>query len=361
MILTFQYRIKDSVTKKNLEAMARAVNYVWNYCNETSFKALRYDSKWLSSYDLNNLTSGSSKELNLHSQTVQAIAEEYVTRRRQFKKRKLRWRGKKSLGWIPFKASGVKVFGDKVKFSGKEFRFWKTRELGKIKAGAFCQDARGRWYVNFQCEAPEQLSAGVRVIGVDLGCKDQLVCSDGEKHTRENLTKTHELKLAKAQRAGHKKQAANIHAKIAHKRKDWAHKTTTNLVKSSKIIVVGDIGSKKLMQTKMAKSIADAGFSQIKSMLAYKAIKHQIDCKIISENGTTLTCSSCLQKTGPSGLSGLSVREWECSGCHSHHDRDINAALNILRLGHQTPFGNPLPQRSRKRAWGGEDVKGLQP
>jgi IS605 OrfB family transposase len=349
MILTFQYRIKDSVTKKHLESMARAVNFVFNYCNETSFKALRYDSKWLSSYDLNNLTSGSSKELGLHSQTVQAIAEEYATRRKQFKKRKLRWRGKKTLGWIPFKASGVKVFGDKVKFSGKEFRFWKTREMGKIKTGSFCQDARGRWYVNFQCEVTEQPASGIRVIGVDLGCKDQLVCSDGEKIRRENLTKSYEVKLAKAQRARRKRQTTNIHAKIANKRKDWAHKATTSLVKSSKVIVVGDIGSKKLMQTKMAKSVADAGFAQIKSMLAYKAIKHQIDCKIISENGTTVTCSTCLQKTGPSGLSGLSIREWICKVCHSSHDRDVNAAQNILRLGHQTPIGNPLPQRLRKR------------
>ena len=350
MILTFQYRIKDSVAKKYLQVMSRAVDFVWNYCNETSFKALRYDSKWLSAYDLNNLTSGSSKELGLHSQTVQAIAEEFVTRRKQFKKRKLRWRGKKSLGWVPFKASGVKVFGDKVKFSGKEFRFWKTREMGKIRAGSFCQDARGRWYVNFQCEVAEQSTNGTRVIGVDLGCKDQLVCSDGEKISRENLTKAYEVNLAKAQRASRRKQAANIHAKIANKRKDWAHKATTSLVTSSKVIVVGNIGSKKLMQTKMAKSIADAGFAQIKSMLAYKAIKHQFDYVEINESGTTITCSTCLQKTGPSGLSGLSVREWICRACHSSHDRDVNAAQNILRLGHQTPFGNPLPQRSRKRA-----------
>ena len=350
MILTFKYRIKDSSSKRRLNDMARKVNFVWNYCNETSLKAIRYDSRWLSSYDLNNLTSGSSKELNLHSQTVQAIAEEYVTRRKQFKKRKLRWRGKKSLGWIPFKAAAVRVLGDKVKFSGFEFRFWKTREMGKIKTGSFNQDARGRWYVNFQCEVLEQASTGNRIIGVDLGCKDQLVCSDGEKISRENLTKTYEINLAKAQRAGRKKQVLNIHAKIANKRKDWSHKTTTTLVKTSKLIVVGDINSKKLMQTKMAKSISDAGFAQIKSMLEYKAIKHQIDCKIISEHGTTVTCSTCLKKTGPSGLSGLSVREWVCEACHSGHDRDVNAAKNILRLGHQTPLGNPLPQRLRKRA-----------
>ena len=353
MILTYQYRIKDSGSKaSSLVKMAGAVNFVWNYCNETSLKAVRYDSKWLSGFDLNNLTAGASKELGIHSQTVQAIAEEYVTRRKQFKKRKLNWRSrKKSLSWIPFKTVGVVVSGDTVKYQGHTFSFWKSRELpGRIKTGSFNQDARGRWYVNFQCEAPDLKSGGTRVIGIDLGCHDQVACSDGVKYSRENLTKRYQEKLAKSQRSGHLKQTRNVHAKIQNKRKDWAHKTSLAIVQSSKFISVGDIGSARLMKTQMAKSMADAGLSQLKTMLRYKAVSHSVGYKEDSEWGTTVTCSTCLSKAGPSGLSGLSVRDWTCTKCGAVHDRDVNSALNHLRLGHETPVGNPLPQRRRKAA-----------
>lgn len=353
MILTYQYRLKDSGSVSvRLQKMARAVNFVWNYCNETSIKAVRYRSEWLSEYDLNYLTTGSSKELGIHSGTIHSIAAEYTTRRRQFKKFKLKWRGKQSLGWVPFKSSGIKVENDTVRYLGHRFKFWKSRDLtGRIKAGCFSQDARGRWYVNFQCEIEEQPRLGTKIIGVDLGCKDQLTCSDGIKYSRVNLTKHYEEKLAKAQRARRIKQVRTIHAKIANTRNDWAHKVTTALVKSSSEITVGNIESKKLMRTKMAKSISDAGFAQIKSMLAYKAIRHHVDYKEVNESGTTVTCSSCHSMTGPSGLGGLSVREWVCSSCNIRHDRDVNAARNILRLGHQTPIGNPSlnVQKSARR------------
>ena len=103
----------------------------------------------------------------------------------------------------------------------------------------------------------------VREIGIDLGCKDQIVCSDGVKYNRQNLTKQYEDKLAKAQRANKTKQTKNIHAEIANQRKDWSHKTTTEICRTAKLIVVGDIESKKLMQTKLAKSISDARMHQI--------------------------------------------------------------------------------------------------
>lgn len=336
MLLTYQYRIKDSgMSSIFLDDMARSVNFVWNYCNETSFDAIRNKSEWLGNYDLDTLTAGTSKDLGLASRTIQAITSEYVNKRRQFKKRKLRWRSKKSLGWVPFKGASVRVGCDHVTYYGKTFRFWKSRGLpGPVKTGSFSQDARGRWYVNFTCEVETESAKGDRVIGIDLGCKDQISCSDEQKIRRDNLTKIYEEKLAKAQRAKRLNQVRNVHAKIANKRKDWAHKATTELVKSSKKIVVGNIRSKQLMRTKMAKTISDAAFAQIKSMLAYKAIRHQVDYKEVNENGTTITCSVCLEKTGPSGLSGLSVREWVCSACQSLHDRDINAAKNILRLGH---------------------------
>jgi len=133
-----------------------------------------------------------------------------------------------------------------------------------------------------------------------------------------------------AQRANKKRLVKKIHQKIKDKRKDWNHKITTNICKTSKKMVVGDIGTKGLMKTKLAKSLSDASHSMIKTILSYKAIRHDIDFKIVSEKFSTITCSVCHNKTGPSGLSGLGVRRWTCSCCNTSHDRDVNAAKNIL-------------------------------
>jgi IS605 OrfB family transposase len=148
-------------------------------------------------------------------------------------------------------------------------------------------------------------------------------------------------KLAKAQRARKKKQVTKIYAKIKNVRKDFLHKATTKLAQENKQIFVGDVNALKLVKTKMAKSVLDASWGRFKSMLAYKALKLGIDFRVTNEKYSTVTCSHCLQKTGPSGLSALGVREWECSSCGSQHQRDVNAAKNILifALGHESPSG----------------------
>jgi len=88
---TLRVRIKDKHAKR-LSIMSRSVNYVWNYINELSRRSIRERSKFLSGYDLQDYTKGAGKELNLNSATLQLIGHEYVTRRKQFKKSKLRWR-----------------------------------------------------------------------------------------------------------------------------------------------------------------------------------------------------------------------------------------------------------------------------
>ena len=156
-LITYKYRIKDSTSGKQLCKMASAVNYVWNYCQEVSLLAYRRDKTCLSAYDLHSLTAGTSKDLHLSSQTIQAVCEEYATRKRQCKKLKLKWRSRKrSLGWIPFKRATIHLQGDTVTYCGQRFRLWLSRPVeGVIKTGSFTQDARGRWYVCFQCEVPD--------------------------------------------------------------------------------------------------------------------------------------------------------------------------------------------------------------
>lgn len=335
---TLRYRIKDASEQNRLDRLARAVNFVWNYCNETSYNAIRNHGRFLSAIDLKNLTSGSAKELGISSVTVQAICEEYTLRRVQFKKRKLRWRiskgSKRSLGWIPFKENSIQIKGDKIQYLGHAYRLWLSRPIeGRVLAGSFSQDAQGHWYANLACEVSKiDHRHTVEEVGIDLGLKTAAVLSDGQ--IIENRTEFRKLeeKLGKAQRANKKKQAKKVHAKIKNKRRDHLHKETTKIARQYHTVFVGDV-SGKFVQAGNGKSSSDASIGIIRNILKYKAIRHSGYCYEVNESSSTVTCSHCQKKTGPSGLSGLGVREWTCGECHSHHDRDINAAKNILRVG----------------------------
>lgn len=335
MHLTYSYRIKDKTSKKILNELASKVNFVWNYCNEVSYKSIKSYSKWLSKFDLQSLTANTSKDLNLLAKTVQLICHEYATKRYQHKKLKLKWRTKKSLGYIPIDYQCLKIKDGEVIFMKRSFRFWKSREMkGTFKFGSFSQDSRGRWYINltFEQETPKKREIQSSV-GIDLGLKTLVTCSNGQKFDRDNLTKQYEKKLAKAQRANKKRQVSNIHTKIKNKRKDWTHKLSDKLTKNFDFIVIGNL--KGLGQrTKLAKSIYDANWFDFKNMLGYKSIRNGSTFFEVCEAYSTQTCSSCGVRSGPKN--DLSVREWTCSVCRSVNDRDINAAKNILRFGYET-------------------------
>ena len=301
-VITFQYRIKDSTARTHLTRMAYAVHTVWNYCNEVSMLAWRRERRWLSYHDLRVLTKGTSHDLGLFSQTIQSVCMEYALRRRQFRKRRLRWRSRKrSLGWIPFPNQAISIRGDAVRFGGRLLCLWLSRPIaGTVQAGSFTQDARGRWYVNLQCKVTDRTEPlGEAEIGIDLGLSQQMACSDGVVYSRENLTRQYEAKLAMAQQAGKKKRVKALHAKIGNTRKDWTHKATTDIARRARFIAVGDISSTKLVKTRFAKATYDAGWGMCRHQLHYKAIRLAGVCVPVSEMFSTVTCSVCLQRTGP--------------------------------------------------------------
>lgn len=347
-MLTYRYRVKDSTSRTYLTRMAWAVHTVWNFCNEVSLLAWRREKRFVSTFELINLTAGAGHDLGLHTDTLSEVCQEYVRRKKTAKKIRLKWRSRKrSLGWIPFKERCIRLGNGEVTYKGKRLRFWNSRPLqGMLKTGSFAQDACGHWYINFQCEVEDPgVSRGTADIGIDLGLRNQVACSDMEEpYSRDNLTRTHDNALAMAQRAHKKKRVKTIHASIANTRKDWAHKTTTAIVNRARLIVVGNVSSTKLSKTPMAKSVHDAGWSQLRTLLQYKAMRLGVTYSEVNESGSSVTCSTCLAKTGPSGLSALGVRVWICVQCGSQHDRDLNAAHNILRLGRETLPGIPLLQ-----------------
>lgn len=343
MILTYKYRIKDSVSRKKLTKLASSVNFVWNYINDLSYRSLKMNNKFLSEFDINKYLAGAASGLSLHSTSLQEVSKTYANNRRTFKKTKLAWRSAKrnTLGWIPFKASAIKIADDTVKYKDLLLRFYKSRSLpenAKVKTGSFNEDGRGRWYINLIVDVPSTIHKNSDPVGIDLGIKNQVVLSDGQTFSRENLSKKFEDKLAAAQRANKKKLVKNISAKIKNVRKDWTHKTTTQIAKQFAHIYVGDLSPTDILgeAKNINKSIYDASLYQIKSFLQYKAVKLGGSCSLINEAYTTQMCSGCGILSGPKGKSDLKIREWQCA-CGALHSRDINSAKNILRIGHYTP------------------------
>jgi len=146
-----------------LNAAAVEVNQVWNYANATSFKAaspFAGSSRWLTAFDLDKLSAGATKCFErIGSDTIQRVNAEFATRRKQFKKAKLRWRisrgSRRSLGWVPFKAVQLRRKGRSLRFAGKAFRVFERDLLEgvKWKSGCFAQDSVGDWWL---CLAVEQ-------------------------------------------------------------------------------------------------------------------------------------------------------------------------------------------------------------
>ena len=133
---TLKVRVKDKHARQ-LTKMARSVNFVWNYINELSSRSIKERGEFLSAYDMHVYTKGANKELGLHSQTLQCVASEYVTRRKQFKKSKLNWRKSKgvrrSLGWIPVNTKAAKWKNGQIYHNGQYFGVWDSWNLSQYE------------------------------------------------------------------------------------------------------------------------------------------------------------------------------------------------------------------------------------
>ena len=352
---TLKLRIKDKHTNQ-LNILAGSVNFVWNYVNELSFKHLKRTGKFFTAYDLAAYTKGAGEYLNLHSQTLQAISEVHAKSRKQFKKAKLNWRTnnpkakRRNLGWIPFKKTAIKYLATRQ--SGKKslksiiqlslakgkkliIDMWDSYNLAlyNINTCELVQDARRHWYACITVKEFPKIKCGDGQVGIDLGCKDAAVSSDGDQ-LQTKLTHQYAEKLAIAQRAKNKKRVNAIHAKIKNTRKDLTHKFTNKLVKANSLIVVGKIKSTSFTKGKLAKSVYDAGWFEIKRQLDYKC-KHA-GCHYIEVNEaySTQTCSCCgSRQDSPKGRAGLGIRVWFCRSCKTTHQRDVNGAKNILAVG----------------------------
>jgi IS605 OrfB family transposase len=341
-VRVLRLRIKDKHAF-GLCLMAREVNFVWNYCNELSLKIFHRERRFASGIELQRYLNGASKEgLGIGSAVFQQIAEEYATRRKQHRKVKLRWRksagARRSLGWIPFKARSVVWRNGQAHFQGLHLGVWDSYGLAdyELGAGTISEDSRGRWYLNVCVKAKRvQRSESSRQVGIDLGLKtfagfsdEQLPNVDAQRFYRDL-----EPALATAQRACKKRRVKAIHARIANRRKDFLHQLSTRLVREYGAIFVGNVNAQALARALHGKSVLDAGWSSFRTMLQYKCADAGVWFDEVDEAFSSQTCSCCGSRTGPKGVAGLGIREWTCSACDTTHDRDRNAARNILAAG----------------------------
>jgi putative transposase len=208
------------------------------------------------------------------------------------------------------------------------------------------QDAAGRWFVSLLCEDPavKPLPATDKAVGVDVGLSHLLTLSTGEKVANPRHERRDRARLAKAHRELSRKakgdganrrkarrKVAKIHARIADRRRDMLHKLTTRLVRENQTLVIEDLTVRNMVKNHtLARAISDASWSEFRSMLEYKAAWYGREVIAVDRFfPSSRLCSVCgtLQEKMP-----LSVRTWTCD-CGTTHDRDVNAAKNLLAAG----------------------------
>ncbi|EOS8048271.1 transposase, partial [Enterococcus hirae] len=226
---------------------------------------------------------------------------------------------------------------------------------GLIKSATISRHSSGKYYISLLCkEEIAELPKTNSAIGIDLGITDFAILSDSQKIDNNKFTSKMAKKLKREQRKlsrrallakqkginlfeasnyqKQKRKVARLHEKVMNQRTDFLNKLSTEIIKNHDIICIEDLNTKGMLRNhKLAKSISDVSWSSFVTKLQYKADWY--GRKIIKVDKwfpSSQICSNCGHEDGKKSLK---IREWTCPICHAHHDRDINASINILAEG----------------------------
>ncbi|RBR36822.1 IS200/IS605 family element RNA-guided endonuclease TnpB [Enterococcus cecorum] len=226
---------------------------------------------------------------------------------------------------------------------------------GMIKSATISRHSSGKYYISLLCkEEISELPKTNSAIGIDLGITDFAILSDGQKIDNHKFTSKMEKKLKREQRKlsrrallakqkginlfeaknyqKQKRKVARLHEKVMNQRTDFLNKLSTEIIKNHDIICIEDLNVKGMLRNhKLARSISDVSWSSFVAKLQYKADWYGREIiKVNQWFPSSQICSECGHKDGKKSLD---IREWTCPICHTHHDRDINASINILTEG----------------------------
>ena len=224
-----------------------------------------------------------------------------------------------------------------------------------IKSATISRHSSGKYYISLLCkEEVSELPKSNSAVGIDLGITDFAILSDGRKFDNNQFTSKMEKKLKREQRklsrrallakqkgidlfeaSNYQKQkckVARLHEKVMNQRTDFLNKLSTEIIKNHDIICIEDLNVKGMLRNhKLARSISDVSWSSFVAKLQYKADWYGREIiKVDKWFPSSQICSECGHKDGKKPLD---IREWTCLICHAHHDRDINASINILTEG----------------------------
>jgi putative transposase len=351
----------------------------WNRALNETTNTYAQTGKGLSREGLNALLPALKKEFDwlseCHSQVLQSVTLNLTKAFINFFEKRAKYpnfkskHGKQSIQY----PQGTK-FVDKLIYLPK--LGWVKISLhrpldGEVKTVTISKNPSGQYFAAILTEQKGVYSAPSRegnAIGIDLGITDFAIASTGSKYPNPRHIKKHESNLKRKQRKlsrkvkgsnsrnKARKLVARVHQRISNSRQDFLHKLSAKLVNENQVIVVEDLAVKNMVRNHcLAKAISDCGWSSFIGMLNYKCERSgKILVKVDRFFPSSKTCSNCYHRI--SSLP-LDVRQWTCSSCGTHHDRDVNAAQNlkaeglrILSLGtsETADGGNVRPSRGRK-------------